>query len=90
MHDVLWVLWGKMKQGDWGAGKLSICESGKERHRMVLMGMSKETARLNHVSVAHTVESRMFVEMALSIWIEASCLPRGCDAAYEYILQAPS
>ena len=69
MHDVLWVLWGKLKQGDWGGGKLSMCDSGKERHRMVLMGMSEETARLNHVSAAHIVESWMFVEMALSIWI---------------------
>ena len=33
------------------------------------MGMSKETARLNHVSAAHILESWMFVEMALSIWI---------------------
>jgi hypothetical protein len=69
MHDVLWVLWGKLKQGDWGNGRLSMCDSGKEYHRMVLMGKSEETATLNHVSAAHIVESWMFTEMALSVWI---------------------
>ena len=36
---------------------------------MQLMGMSKTTSRLNHVSAAHIVASWIFVEMALSIWI---------------------
>ena len=69
MHDVLWVLWGKLKQADWGGGKASMSDSGREHHRMVLMGISRTAPRLNHVSAAHIVESWMFVEMALSIWI---------------------
>ena len=36
MHDVLWVLWGKLKQGDWGGGKLSMCDSGREYYRACL------------------------------------------------------
>jgi hypothetical protein len=48
LHSVLWMRWGRLKQGGCGGGSLAISDCGEGSHRQVLLDRTKALDAMVH------------------------------------------
>jgi hypothetical protein len=68
LHDVLWMLWGKLKQSDWGGGKVTIANCSNDFHRAVMLDKHLPL-QLDPNAAAHILESWVLAELSTAVII---------------------